>query len=85
MVAIIDSPDFMFSDEDISSYSKLKKIRLFVKGLFVGFIFKKTEKRIFCFFMNILFPRNGKIFFKDDFYNKKIFGKYKISYPNKQL
>ena len=25
MVAIIDSPDFMFSDEDISSYSKLKK------------------------------------------------------------
>ena len=49
MVAIIDSPDFMFSDEDISSYSKLKKIRLFVKGLFVGFIFKKTEKRIFCF------------------------------------
>ena len=85
MVAIIDSPDFMFSDEDISSYSKLKKIRLFVKGLFVGFIFKKTEKRIFCFFMNILFPRNGKIFFKDDFYNKKIFGKYKISYPNKRI
>ena len=49
MVAIIDSPDFMFSDEDVNSYSRIKKFRLFIKGIIVGLIFENTEKQTFCF------------------------------------
>ena len=85
MVAIIDSPDFMFSDEDVNSYSKIKKFRLFIKGIIVGLIFENTGKQTFCFFMNTLFRSKNKIFYEDGFYTKKILGKYNFSYPNKRI
>ena len=49
MVAVIDSPDFMFFDIKIKDVSKLKKILFFIKGVIVGSIYKNTEKNYFVF------------------------------------
>ena len=47
MVAIIDSPDFMFNDININNLSKSKKIYFFIKGILVGIIYKNFKGKLF--------------------------------------
>jgi FkbM family methyltransferase len=84
MVAVIDSPDFMFIDIDLSKVGKIKKLIYFLKGIFVGFIFSRTNKKLFCFIINLLFPQEDKITYSNNFYSKNIDG-LKINYPNKRI
>ena len=85
MVAVIDSPDFMFFDIKIKDASKLKKIYFFIKGVIVGSIYKNTEKKLFCFLMNIFFPKSKKIFYNNGMYLIKLDDGYEINYPNKRI
>ena len=70
MVAIIDSPDFMFNDININNLSKSKKIYFFIKGILVGIIYKNFKGKFFCSLLNIFFPTKSKISFKDGNYYK---------------
>lgn len=85
MVAVIDSPDFMFIDENINEYTFIKKLYIFLKGAFVGLIFKFTNGKTFCFFMNLLIKNKKKIFYKDNNYSKYILNNNLIQYPNKRI
>ena len=85
MVAIIDSPDFMFNDININNLSKSKKIYFFIKGILVGIIYKNFKGKLFCSLLNIFFPTKSKISFKDGNYYKSVFENKKIYYPNKRI
>jgi len=85
LVAVIDSPDFMFIDENIDKYTFLKRLYIFLKGVLVGFIFKYTNQKTFCFFMNLLIKNQNKIFYKDNNYSKFILNNKLIQYPNKRI
>lgn len=85
MVAIIDSPDFMFSDVDLTTLSKWQRLIYFIKGLIVGYIFKKTKEDAFCNLMNFFFRSDQKIQYKNGIYSKKLSNGLKIFYPNKRI
>ena len=85
MVAIIDSPDFMFNDVNINSLPKSKKLYFFVKGLIVGFIYKRFNENVFCSLLNLLFPSKSRISYSNGNYCKNVFGNKKIYYPNKRI
>ena len=85
LVAIIDSPDFMFIDENIDEYRFLKRLYVLLKGMVVGVIFKHTNQKIFCFLMNMLIRNQNKIFYKDNKYSKFILKNNLIQYPNKRI
>ena len=84
MANIIDLPDFMFVNKD-RNYNKLSKILLFLKGLVVGFIFKITDGKLFCFLINFIFRKDGQIHYKDNFYFKTLSNDKIIRYPNKRI
>ena len=85
MVAIIDSPDFMLNDIDVNDLSKSKKLYLLIKGLLVGFIYKRFNGKLFCYMLNLFFPSKSSISFDNDNYLKNVFSNKKIQYPNKRI
>ena len=85
MVAIIDSPDFMLNDIDVNDLSKSKKLYLFIKGLLVGFIYKRFNGKLFCYMLNLFFPTKSSISYENDNYLKNVFSNKKIHYPNKRI
>ncbi len=84
MASIIDLPDFMFMDKK-KKYSKMSKVFLTFFGLFVGAIHKKTSKSFFCNILNLLFPGDGRIFYSENLYGKKIWNNEKFYFPNKRI
>tara|TARA_B100000902_G_scaffold59643_1_gene66757 strand:- start:39018 stop:39878 length:861 start_codon:yes stop_codon:yes gene_type:complete len=84
MAAIIDLPDFMFKGKKIS-YSKFEKIYITIFGLFIGFIHKNTNKKLFCFILNFFFSKDGKIFYHEKFYGKKMWNNNILYFPNKRI
>lgn len=84
MATILDLPDFMFQNKLVPK-SKFKKIYLTIFGLFVGFIHKSTKDKMFCSIMNLFFPNDGKIFFENEKYSKRLWNGIKFSYPNKRI
>jgi FkbM family methyltransferase len=84
MASIIDLPDFMFANNN-KQFSKLLKIIMTLWGLIIGFIHKNTNGKLFCFFMNLFFQKDGKIYFKDNSYSKRLWDDNKFSYLNKRI
>jgi len=84
MSNIINLPDFIFENVDIKKISKFKKIKLLFTGFLFILVYKYTSGNIFCFFINLFYSKNGKIYFKDNLYFKKIDGK-NFYYPNKRI
>ena len=85
MAAVFDSPDFMFSNVKISDLTKLRKLYLFSKGILVGFIYKRFNGKLFCFFINLLFPTKKKIKYRNGNYFKEVLENKNIYYPNKRI
>lgn len=85
MVAVFDSPDFMFNDINISELSKTKKLYLFTKGILVGYIYKRFNGVLFCNLINLFFPSRMKIKYINDVYVKKVLNSKNIFYPNKRI
>ena len=85
MAHIIDLPDFMINYIELKNISKLKKIYLFFKGLFIGYLHKNTNKSLFCMAMNFFFRSSGKIFYKEGFYGKVTEDGSNVYFPNKRV
>ena len=83
MASIINFPDFMNNNIILKS-GKLNKIYYFLYGILIGFIHKNANKNIFCFFMNLFFRKENKIYYKNGMYSKKL-NSLTISYPNKRI
>ena len=83
MSNLINLPDFIFIDKDLSNASKIKKLTLLIKGIFLIIVFNKTKNKFFCFIINLIF-RNTKIQFDGLHYYKKIEGN-NFYYPNKRI
>lgn len=85
MTAVFDSPDFMFNNIQVSELTKFRKLYFFSKGIFVGFIYKKFNGKLFCFFINLLFPSNLKIKYINGIYVKEVIANKNIYFPNKRI
>lgn len=85
MAAVFDSPDFMFNNVKISDLTKLRKLYLFSKGILVGSIYKRSNGKLFCFFINLLFPTKKKIKYRNGNYVKEVLENKNIYYPNKRI
>lgn len=83
MSNLINLPNFIFTDKDLSNASKIKKLTLLIKGIFLIFVFNKTKNKFFCFLVNLIF-KNAKIQFDGEHYYKEIEGD-NFYYPNKRI
>ena len=70
---MINLPPFLIRDINLEKISFLKKIYLIVFGKFLSLIINKTTGKVFCYFINIFFKSDGKLFFKENKYFKYIF------------
>lgn len=84
MANIIDLPDFMFKNVT-NKEGKFKKIYLFFKGVLVASLYKLTSKNLFCFFINLIFRKDGKINHEKGYYFKKLSDNSIIRFPNKRI
>ena len=82
---LINLPPFMQKDTDLDSLNVLKKSLFVIKGKLVGFIVNKTDGKLFCSLINLLFRADGKIFYEDGKYYKISKNKDNIYYPNKRI
>ncbi len=82
---MINLPPFLIRDINLEKISFLKKINLIVFGKFLSLIINKTTGKVFCYFINIFFKSDGKLFFKENKYFKKLKNKKEIYYPNKRI
>ena len=57
MSNLINLPNFIFTDKDLSNASKIKKLTLLIKGIFLIFVFNKTKNKFFCFLVNLIFKK----------------------------
>ncbi len=84
MKELFNLPAFIFFDQDIQNLTKLKKLKLFFKGIYFIYVFKYTNGSFFCFCCNLIYRKNGKLSFENGMYTKKMDIK-KIHYPNKRI
>ena len=81
---LVNVPPFMLKGLEDKKISFLLKLYLILKGRVVSILINKVNGKSFCFFLNLLFVNDGKIFFDGRFYFKEFDG-MKIYYPNKRI
>lgn len=84
MASLLDLPDFMFQNNN-KRYGKFSKILITLFGLFIGFLHKNLHGKLFCFAINLFFKNDGKIYFRENLYNKKLSNNQEFSYPTKRI
>ena len=82
---IVNLPPFMYTGVNIKSYNVLQKIAFFIKGKILSLIINKTSGEIFCFFINLFYNKDGKIYYKNNFYIKNLKDGNKVHYINKRI
>jgi len=82
---IVNLPPFMYTGVNVDSFNALQKILFFIKGKILSFIINRTSGGIFCFFINRFYKKDGKIYFKNNFYIKNLRDGNKIYYSNKRI
>jgi len=82
---LINLPPFFIKDVDTSKLSGVKVFSLIIRGKILSFIVNKTDKKLFCFIINIFFKADGKIRFRDSKYIKVTNSGDEFSYPNKRI
>tara|TARA_B000000532_G_scaffold243840_1_gene241151 strand:+ start:10741 stop:11607 length:867 start_codon:yes stop_codon:yes gene_type:complete len=85
MANIFNLPDFMFTGINRDQLTKLDKIIFLFRGLFLSFIHKKTNEKLFCRIMNFFYSNNGKIYFEKNKYFKIVNNNKKIYFSNKRI
>ena len=85
MKSLINLPSFIYFDKDLQNLNKSEKLFLLLKGIYFIFVMKFINGKAFCFCCNLIYRRNGKIFFSEGKYFKKINDSEKIYYPNKRI
>ena len=82
---LINLPPFILKDMDQSKLVGVRKIFVILFGKLIGFLIKKTNKKLFCFFINLFFKRDGKISYEDEKYIKLNIKNIKTYFPNKRV
>lgn len=85
MHSLLNLPSFIFFDKDLKKLNKLQKIFLLIKGLYFIFVMNFTKGKVFCFLCNLIYKKNGKIYYSDGKYFKYVNSNKKIYYPNKRI
>ena len=82
---ILNLPPFTYRGIDFNSRSFLYKIFFIIRGKILGFIINNFKNKIFCFLINLFYPKKAKIYYEDNFYKKDIKNLETIIYPNKRI
>ena len=80
----INLPPFVLNDLLLKKHNVVSKIFLIVKGKILSFVTNNFEGNFFCKIINFFYKKNGKIYFDDPEYFKKI-NNNKFYYPNKRI
>ncbi len=81
---LVNVPPFMLKGLENKKIPFFLKLYLILKGRVVSTLINKVNEKSFCFFLNLLFVNDGKIYFDGRFYYKEYDG-MKIYYPNKRI
>jgi FkbM family methyltransferase len=85
MPHLVNLPPFMYKAQEVEKFNIIQKMIFVAKGKITSFVINNTNKKIFCFFMNLLFNRNGVIKFDlNKYYSFNTVDK-KIFFPNKRV
>tara|TARA_B100000686_G_scaffold62278_1_gene66958 strand:- start:593 stop:1471 length:879 start_codon:yes stop_codon:yes gene_type:complete len=82
---LVTIPWFMLEGLKNRKLSFFHKIYLIIKGKSVSLLFDRLNGTLFCYFINIFFKNDGKIYFDGNFYYKKLNDGQKVFYPNKRI
>tara|TARA_Y100000817_G_scaffold265773_1_gene221734 strand:- start:1142 stop:1963 length:822 start_codon:yes stop_codon:yes gene_type:complete len=63
----------------------IKKILTILAGKLIAYIVKFTNKNLFCFFINLFYRNDGKLYYRDNFYVKKTKSERKVAFTNKRV
>ena len=85
MPHLVNLPPFMYKAQDVDKFGFLQKLIFVVRGKIASFIINKTNNKIFCFFINLLFNRDGLVKFNSNNYYSFNVGEKKIFFPNKRV
>ena len=81
---VVDLPFFVYRKKSVNNMNLLFKILFVIKCKFIILIYKLFNEKLFCFFMNLFYKKDGKISFSKKY---KTFIKQhrdnEIHYPNK--
>lgn len=84
MPKLINIPDFMESEVLDKKLNIFKTLILLIKSRILILIYKHTSGSLFCILINLFYKKNGKIFYSNNLYYKKI-NNNKFYYPNKRI
>ena len=84
MPKIINIPDFMEVEILDKNFNFLQTLLLFIKSRILILIFKYSNGILFCKLFNLFYKSDGKIYFKDSLYYKKINDR-NFYFPNKRI
>ncbi len=82
---ILNLPPFTYRGIDFTSKSFLYKTFFIIRGKILSFIINNFKSQIFCFMINLFYPKKSKIYYEDGFYKKDIKNLKTIIYPNKRI
>jgi len=82
---ILNLPPFTYRGINFQKKSIFYKLFFILRGKIIGFIINTFSNKLFCFFINMFFPKKAKIYFEDGFYKKDIENLKTITYPNKRI
>ncbi len=81
---LVDLPFFVFREKKVENLNLISKLIFLLKSKFIILIYKLFNEKLYCFFMNIFYKKDGKISFSTQ---HKTYIKHhennQIHYPNK--
>jgi len=82
---VINLPPFFLRNKDLARMNFIKKILTVLAGKLIAYIVKFTSRNLFCFFINLFYRNDGKLYYKDNFYIKETKSDRKIAFNNKRI
>ena len=82
MSSLINIPDFLVNDLNLSKISKLKKLFLLIYGKAISILLKLQSQKVIIFVLNLIYRKSGKLLKEGSFYVKEYSQNRKIYYPN---
>ncbi len=75
----------MFRGVNVKNMGAISKLFFILKGKILSLIVNKTNNKLFCKLLNLIYKKDGKINFYDGKYIKENKNFQKIYYPNKRI
>ena len=84
MVAVFDSPDYLFDKEQIDGMGALKKLLYFIYGILISLIHKYFQGALYTKLINLLLRKKVKLYFETPLYFG-VDGDTKFYFSNKRV